>query len=246
MFVKRALVSLFVGIFVLVVIGCGTNITRTSADQNMEKRVLLESQNQVSKNETSKVKTVELYLPLLKSNYNSVYEHWDELKLDTVPLIKTPLLGTKDIEYVDAGSIKIKKKISIIKGKGIDTNILAADNSNRELEFVLEGKQYSVSSRSPSLFYNYYIHGICIVVDRDNIIFVKQREYVENNNRKYKKGPIGIPYVLVVDGKRSELGIIKVGEGNFAIPEPMDSWSYNGFPVLTTLIPEGSILTKGK
>jgi hypothetical protein len=246
--VKKVLVSFFVSMFVLVVTGCGTNVTRTSndlADREVGK-VLLESQNQVSKNETSNFKTVELYLPLLKPNYNSVYEHWEELKLDTIPLMKTPLLGTKDIEYVDADSIKIKKKISIVKGKGIDTGILAADYSDRELEFVLEGKQYSERNSSPSLFYNYYIHGVCIVMDWDKIIFVKQREYVKNNNRKYKKGPIGIPYVLVVDGKRSELGIIKVGEGNFAIPEPMDSWSYNGFPELTSLIPEGSILTKGK
>jgi hypothetical protein len=121
--VKKVLVSFFVSIFVLVVTGCGTNVTRTSndlADREVGK-VLLDPQNQVSKNETSNFKTVELYLPLLKPNYNSVYEHWEELKLDTIPLMKTPLLGTKDIEYVDADSIKIKKKISIVKGKGIDT-----------------------------------------------------------------------------------------------------------------------------
>jgi hypothetical protein len=58
--VKKVLVSFFVSMFVLVVTGCGTNVTRTSndlADREVGK-VLLESQNQVSKNETSNFKSL--------------------------------------------------------------------------------------------------------------------------------------------------------------------------------------------
>ena len=235
---RTALAILLISSFVLVT-GCGTNVTKTSNGPTDQVQ-----QEQVSQADSSSKKRVEMYLPLLKPSYYSITEHWDELKLDTVPLMKIPLLGTNDIEYVDADSIKIRKKISVVEGKGVDSGILAADSSGRELEFVLDGKQHRVSTNSPSFFYNYFIHGVCVVVDGDNIIFVRQREYVRKSNRKYKTGPIGIPYVLVVDGKRSELGIIKVGEGNFAIPEPMDSWTYNGFPESTNLTPEGSILKK--
>jgi hypothetical protein len=184
-------------------------------------------------------KSIELYLPQLKTDYSSVYEHWEELELNKITLMEKPLLEAKDIESFSDKDIKIKKKMVIVKGEGTDPG--NTNSNDIALKFKYKGKTYSVRGNSPELFYNYSIHGVCVVIDNENIFFVRYRDFdMVNSMRRYSKGPVGIPYVLVIDGVRSKPGIIKVGEGNFAVPENVDSWCYMGFPGnLPELIPDG-------
>lgn len=183
-------------------------------------------------------KKIEVFLPKLSDTYNSVYGHWNELNLDKVTLMDKPLLDSSDIEFMDNKTLKAKKNFIIVNGSGLENSLIYSDKSDGVLKFEYKGKEYKIESKSPELFYNYTIYDICVVRKGNNIFLVKQR-YFKNkkdnggngaSQRAYKKGIIGIPYVLVVDGKRTELGILKVDDAEFAVPRVMDSWTYMGLP----------------
>lgn len=192
-------------------------------------------------------KSVELYLPQLKDFYNSVYDHWAELKLDNISLMDKPLLTSNDIASIGNEEVKTKKNFIVVNGSGMDTGLIFDDKKERVLEFKYNGKDYKINSKSPNIFCNYTVHGVCVVLEDDKIFLVRQREYNKpvKTLSNYKKGIIGIPYVLVIDGKRTELGILKVGDGEFAVPQMVDSWCYMGFPEgLSELSPNGTILKR--
>ncbi|WP_152965914.1 hypothetical protein [Pseudobacteroides cellulosolvens] len=173
--------------------------------------------------------------------------------MNTVKIMDKPLFVENEIEIMTDGILKVNKEFFVAKGEGIDTGLLSEDNTNKTLKYEIDGKRFEVNQSSNNFLYNYYIHGVCVVSDGNRIIFVKQNDFnkayavggVSGVERKTKKGAIGIPYVLVVDGKRNELGVIKIGEGDFAVPEIFDSWTYMGFPDnLPNLIPNASTLSK--
>lgn len=188
-------------------------------------------------------KKIELYLPKLAETYYSVYSHWNELDLEKVNLMEKPLLSSSDIEYEDKGELKVKKDIVIVNGTGLESSFIYDDGSDGVLKFEYEGKKYEVDKKSSSLFYYYTIYDICVVLMNDKIFLVKQKDFKKekdsNGNvifqREYKKGVIGIPYVLVINGKRTELGVLKVAEAEFAIPKSQESWCYMGPPEELTI-----------
>jgi hypothetical protein len=196
-------------------------------------------------------KKIELYLPKLSDTYDSVYDHWKELELDKITLMNKPLLGYEDIEYMDNQILKVKKNFIIVNGRGLENSLIYDDKKPGVLNFEYSGKEYNIKSESNELFYNYTIYDICVVNKDDNIFIVKQvdfkREEVIGDNlvlgRQYKKGIIGIPYVLVVDGVKTELGVLKVDDAEFAVPEAKDSWCYMGLPEgMIGRFPRGKIL----
>ncbi len=191
---------------------------------------------------------VQLFLPKLKETYNSAYEHWDELNLENISLMDKPLLEAEDIISIDENEIKLKKNFEIVNGHGMDNGLIYDDKQQRILEYVYNNVKFDVERNSPDLFYIYNMHGICIVNNEDNIFLVKQREYQKSTSsldRKYMTGPVGVPYVLVVNGRKTELGVLQVAKGEFALPESIDSWCYMGFPDhLPVIIPEGNTLKR--
>lgn len=203
----------------------------------------------------SKGEKIELYLPKLSDTYGSIYDHWKELDLEKISLMDKPLLGSEDIEYVDNKRLKIKKNFILVNGKGLESSLIYDNKKDGLLNFQYNGKEYSVQKKSPELFYNYTIYDICVVTMNDNIFLVKQKDFKKENSnseyqipeRQYKKSIIGIPYVLVVDGKRTELGILKVDDADFEVPTIKDSWCYMGMPKgMPTRLPEGKVLTLEK
>ncbi len=190
---------------------------------------------------------IQLYLPLLSGSMSSVYVAWETMSLENIPLMPTPLLDAKDIKSYDNGKVVTNKDFAIVEGHGIFTGLLADERKGSTLEFEYQDKQYKIDGNSTEIFTNYYIHGICVVVKGNQIFFVKQWEHTRENitDREYNSGPIGIPYVIVVNGERKQLGIIKVAEGEFEVPEMFDSWCYMGFPEgLPNLVPTGKELIK--
>lgn len=149
-----------------------------------------------------------------------------------------PILGSKDIEALDNNTLKTKKNFIIVNGTGLEDALIYSDKRDGVLKFEYKGEEYKIESKSPELFYNYTIYDICVVKKGDNIYLVKQKDFkkekdIDGNElpgREYKKGIIGIPYVIVVDGKKTELGILRVDDAEFAVPRVMDSWTYMGMP----------------
>jgi len=204
---------------------------------------------------TNDKKKVQLFLPQLVDYYNSTYEYWNGLNIDEVTLMEKPLLESEDIISIESSNIKVKKNFIVVKGEGIDNGLIYDDKKEKILKFEYKGKRYNINSKSPELFYNYCIHGVCIVVRDNNIFVVKQRDFKRSEEdinvppfkRRYKKGPVGLPYVLVIDGKKTELGVLQAAEGEFPIPEMLDSWCYMGFPdYFPKMIPEGDVLNRVK
>ncbi len=209
-----------------------------------------EQSGTVSKN-INEGKKIELYLPKLSDTYHSVIEHWDELELDKVTLMDKPLLDSSDIENMDNQTIKVKKNFIIINGTGSEDALIFDDKKDEFLKFKYKGKEYKFNSKSPELFYNYTIYDICVVIKNDNIFLVKQRDFRRKEDstgnavhkREYSEGIIGIPYVLVIDGKRTELGVLKVADAEFAVPDVKDSWCYMGMPGgMVERLPKGKTL----
>ncbi|WP_017415787.1 hypothetical protein [Clostridium tunisiense] len=186
----------------------------------------------------NKDKKIEVFLPKLWDAYSSVYEHWNELNLDKITLMDKPILGSSDIEAMDNNTLKTKKNFIIVNGTGLEDALIYSDKRDGVLKFEYKGEEYKIDSKSPELFYNYTIYDICVVKKGDNNFLVKQRDFKKEKDAdrnelsgiEYKKGIIGIPYVIVVDGKKTELGILKVDDAEFAVPRVMDSWTYMGPP----------------
>ena len=196
-------------------------------------------------------KKIELYLPKLADTYDSVYDHWKELELDKITLMNKPLLRSKDIEYMDNQILKVKKNFIIVNGTGLENSTIYDDKRPGVLKFEYSGKEYNIKSESNELFYEYTIYNICVVNKEDSIFLVKQMDFKKEEvigenlelGRQYKKGIIGIPYVLVVDGVKTELGILKVDDAEFNVPEAKDSWCYMGLPEgMISRVPGGKIL----
>ncbi|MPN19708.1 hypothetical protein SDC9_167080 [bioreactor metagenome] len=149
-----------------------------------------------------------------------------------------PILGSRDIELMDNNTLKTKKNFIVVNGTGLENELIYSDKSDGVLKFQYKEEEYEIDSKSPELFYNYTIYDICVVKKGDNIFLVKQTDFKkekdadgnELSGREYKKGIIGIPYVIVVDGKKTELGILKVDDAEFAVPSARDSWTYMGPP----------------
>lgn len=192
----------------------------------------------------------QIFLPKLADRYNSIYDHLDELKLDTINLMDKPLLDSNDFEYRDDKTIKLKKNIIIVSGSGLENSLIFNDKTGGILKFQYGGRTYNIDSKSPALFYNYAVYDICVVKDVDNIFLVKQKDFKKDKDRqntyptiKYKESIIGIPYVLVVDGKRVELGGLKVSDAQFEIPGSSASWPYAGvFDNMIKRVPHGNTL----
>jgi hypothetical protein len=210
------------------------------------------STNDINSN-NKKIDKMEIYLPKLQNTYNSVYEHWNELNLDKITLMDKPFIYSGDIEYIDYQSIKTKKNFIIVNGTGLESNSINDDKKDCILKFQYEGKEYNIDKDSPELFYNYTIYDICVVVKDDNVFLVKQVDFIKDikngedikSGRKYNKGIIGIPYILVVNGEKREIGVLKVDDAEFAVPSDFDSWCYMGVPDgLINRIPYGSTLKK--
>lgn len=202
-------------------------------------------------NNINEGKKIELYLPKLSDTYHSVIEHWNELELDKITLMDKPLLDSSDIENMDNQMIKVKKNFIIVNGTGLEDTLILDDKKDGVLKFEYKGEEYKFNSKSPELFYNYTIYDISVVVKDNNIFLVKQRDFKREEDstgnavfkREYSKGAIGIPYVLVIDGKRTELGILKVADAEFAVPNVADSWCYMGMPGgMVSRLPEGKTL----
>ncbi len=178
--------------------------------------------NELELVKSSESNKVQLFLPKLKETYNSAYDHWNELNLESITLMDKPLLESDDIISMDKNKIKLKKKFEIVNGHGMDNGLIYDDNQQRTLEFVYNNVKFEVGRDSADLFYIYNMHGICVVNNEDNIFLVKQRDYKKTTSsvdRKYKTGPVGVPYVLVVNGRKTELGVLQVSEGEFALPD---------------------------
>lgn len=220
---RKWVIFIFLLSAVLILWGCNSSVDNSS------------NSSEVTKN---KDKKIEVFLPKLSDTYSSVYEHWNELNLDKIILMDKPILGSSDIELMDNNTLKTKKNFIIVNGTGLENALIYSDKRDGVLKFEYKGEEYKIESKSPELFYNYTIYDICVVKKGDNIFFVKQRDFKREKDiggneipgREYKKGIIGIPYVIVVDGKKTELGILKVDDAEFAVPRAMDSWAYMRLP----------------
>lgn len=208
---------------VLILWGCNSSVSSSSNSSEVT----------INKN-----KNIEVFLPKLSDAYSSVYGHWNELNLDKIILMDKPILRFSDIDFMDNNTLKTKKNFIIVNGNGLENALIYSDKRDGVLNFEYKGEEYKIESKSPELFYNYTIYDICVVKKGDNIFLVKQRDFkkekdIDGNEipgREYKKGIIGIPYVIVVDGIKTELGILKVDDAEFAVPRVMDSWTYMGPP----------------
>lgn len=208
---------------VLILWGCNSDVSNSS------------NSSEVTINRDKKI---EVFLPKLSDAYSSVYGHWNELNLDKVILMDKPILASSDIELMEDNILKTKKNFIIVNGTGLENPLIYNDKSDGVLKFQYKEEEYKIDSKSPELFYNYTIYDICVVKKGDNIFLVKQTDFKNEKDadgneipgREYKKGIIGIPYVIVVDGKKTELGILKVDDAEFAVPRAMDSWTYMGPP----------------
>ena len=233
---KKGTIFIFLLSMVLILGGC--NSTAKDSSNALKATV----------NEERKI---ELYLPKLADTYDSVYDHWKELELDKITLMDKPLLSSKDIEYMDNQVLKVKKNFVIVNGTGLENSLIYDDKRPGVVNFEYSGKEYNIKSESKELFYNYTIYDICVVNKEDNIFLVKQMDFKKEEvigenlelGRPYKKGIIGIPYVLVVDGVKTELGVLKVDDAEFNVPEAKDSWCYMGLPEgIISRVPGGKIL----
>lgn len=208
---------------VLILCGCNSDVSNSSNSSEVT---------------IKKDKKIEVFLPKLSDDYSSVYGHWNELNLDKIILMDKPILGSRDIELMDNNTLKTKKNFIVVNGTGLENALIYSDKSDGVLKFQYKEEEYKIDSKSPELFYNYTIYDICVVKKGDNIFLVKQTDFKKEKDadgneipgREYKKGIIGIPYVIVVDGKKTELGILKIDDAEFAVPRAMDSWTYMGLP----------------
>ncbi len=233
---KKGIIFIFLLSMVLILGGCNSTAKDSSNSLNAT---------------VNGDKKIELYLPKLADTYDSVYDHWKELELDKITLMDKPLLSSKDIEYMDNQVLKVKKNFIIVNGTGLENSTIYDDKRPGVLKFEYSGKEYNIKSESNELFYEYTIYNICVVNKEDSIFLVKQMDFKKEEavgenlalERQYKKGIIGIPYVLVVDGVKTELGVLKVDDAEFAVPEGKDSWCYMGLPEgIISRFPNGNIL----
>lgn len=197
-----------------------------------------------------KGKKIELYFLNREQNYGRFGMYWADFSLDDFMLMDLPFLTSEDIESYKNNTIKIKKNFVTVEGTGLRDSYIYDNFTEGTLSFSYDNKNYEVKKPSSELFYYEPFYDICVVNYDDTIFLVTQEGVGKNNDNKeeaakekYKKSVIGLPYILVVNGVRKELGILKVSEGEFLVRDVRSSMSYAGMPEdLPVVVPDGNLL----
>lgn len=195
---------------------------------------------------------VEIYLPKETAFWFTPYAQ-PSTDFHELELMDTPLFNSNEIESFSQNGFEVNQPMIIISATPETCRLVYDGVTFKEIHFTYENTEYAADASNTELIYDYARQGVSVVKMDDKVFFIKQKEFIAPNfegyitekkvERVYHRGPVGVPYVLVVDGVKVQLGVIQMGEGDFPVPSLIDSWSFAGFPAdLPVLIPDTKVL----